>query len=270
MDRVVKDYFERFSVPAEVVSFVSRPIGHFIDGRETLSGQDPIDLVEPFTQRTLTELAAGDMQIVDQAVHSSWKALNGTWGRLSPLERQKLMLRLAEAMEADAAFLAHLEAIDVGKAISDARSIDVAGAIANFEYSAGWTSKLDGRTTSAVALPGETLTYTVKEPLGAVAAIIPWNFPLQIVVETCGGAPPPESACHEPRHAPLRRAPRPAAPGAGEGTCYLGTPGEEYGNEPGGLPAHHGGIAQRRTCTVGQGAWRWLEARQVARSDHFA
>ncbi|NEI74012.1 aldehyde dehydrogenase family protein [Rhizobium lusitanum] len=188
MDRDVKDYFERFSVPAEVVSFVNRPVGHFIDGREILSAQDAIDLVEPFTQRMLTVLATGDLQIVDQAVRSSRKAFDGAWGRLLPLERQKLILRLAEAMEADADFLAHLEAIDVGKAISDARYIDVPGAIANFEYFAGWTSKLDGRTTSAVALPGETLTYTVKESLGVVAAIIPWNFPLQILSWKLGAA----------------------------------------------------------------------------------
>jgi phenylacetaldehyde dehydrogenase len=91
-------------------------------------------------------------------------------------------------MVADAEVLAHLEVIDVGKAISDARSIDVAGAIANLEYFAGWTSKIDGRTTRAVALPGETLTYTVKEPVGVVAAIIPWNFPLQILSWKLGAA----------------------------------------------------------------------------------
>jgi phenylacetaldehyde dehydrogenase len=100
---------------------------------------------------------------------------------MQPLERQKLILRLAEAMDAEADMFAHLESIDVGKSIADARSIDVPGSVANFEYFAGWTSKLDGRTTGAVALPGNPLLFTVKEPVGVVAAIVPWNFPLQIL-----------------------------------------------------------------------------------------
>ncbi len=181
MEKNIASYFDQFAVPAEVVSFVDRPIGHFIDGVELDTAADRIDLIEPFTRERLTSLASGTASDVDLAVASARKALVGPWGRMPPLERQRLILRLAEAMEADADVLAHLEAIDVGKAISEARTIDVAGAIANLEYFAGWTSKLDGRTTNAVALAGETLTYTVKEPVGVVAAIIPWNFPLQIL-----------------------------------------------------------------------------------------
>ncbi|TIM31740.1 MAG: aldehyde dehydrogenase family protein [Mesorhizobium sp.] len=181
MNQDIGSYFNRFSVPAEVISFVCRPIGHFIDGKEVDSAAEVIDVIEPFTRQRLTGLASGSVEVVDRAVRSSRKALNGHWGRMSPLERQKLILRLADALDADADFLAHLETIDVGKAISDARSIDVFGSIANFEYFAGWTSKLDGRTATAVSLPGETLTYTIKEPVGVVAAIIPWNFPLQIL-----------------------------------------------------------------------------------------
>lgn len=181
MDKSVADYFRQFGVPPEVVSFVDRPIGHFVDGKETGSNSDQIDLVEPFTQGRLTGIANGTAADVDLAVIAARRALSGPWGKMSALDRQKLILRLAAAMEADMDFLAHLEAIGVGKSISDARSIDIPGSVANLEYFAGWTSKLDGRTASAVALPGESLTYTVKEPVGVVAAIVPWNFPLQIL-----------------------------------------------------------------------------------------
>lgn len=177
----ISRYFGQFGVPADVVSFVTRPIGHFIDGEESKAPSEQIDLIEPFTSARLTGIASGSEADVDLAVKSARKALNGPWGKMSALERQKLILRLAAAMEEDAEFLAHLEAIDVGKSITDAREIDVPGAIANLEYFAGWTSKLDGRTASAVALPGQSFTYTIKEPIGVVAAIVPWNFPLQIL-----------------------------------------------------------------------------------------
>ncbi|EJB07026.1 NAD-dependent aldehyde dehydrogenase [Rhizobium leguminosarum bv. trifolii WSM597] len=181
MNKDIATYFARYDVPSEVTSFVDRPIGHHVGGREIFTGKGEIDLLEPFTRSRLTGIANGTEADVDLAVAAARSALNGPWGRMPPLERQRLMLRLAEAMRSEAVLLAHLEAIDVGKSISEAGSIDVAGAIANLEYFAGWTSKIDGRTTNAVALPGETLTYTVKEPVGVVAAIIPWNFPLQIL-----------------------------------------------------------------------------------------
>ena len=181
MEKRIASYFSQFKVPAEVISFVDRPVGHYIGGSEVHTTSDQIDLIEPFTCERLTGVANGTVADVDLAVRSARSALTGEWGRLPPLERQRLILRLADAIETDADVLSHLESIDVGKSISEARSIDVAGAIANLQYFAGWTSKLDGRTTKAVALPGETLTYTVKEPVGVVAAIIPWNFPLQIL-----------------------------------------------------------------------------------------
>jgi phenylacetaldehyde dehydrogenase len=181
MENKIANYFGQFAVPAEVISLVDRPIGQYIGGVELDVTDDQVDIIEPFTRERLTGLANGKTSDVDLAVISARNALAGPWGRMPPLERQKLMLRLAEAMEADADVLSHLEAINVGKAISEARGIDVVGAIANLEYFAGWTSKLDGRTATAVALAGETLTYTVKEPVGVVAAIIPWNFPLQIL-----------------------------------------------------------------------------------------
>jgi len=181
MHSAVADYFTEFAVPPEVRSIVGEPIGHYIDGEEIYTGKEKLVLSEPFTGQHLTDVISGSESCVDIAVRSANKALVDQWGRMSALDRQRLILRLAGAMAENAEVLAYLEAINVGKSISDARAVDIPGAIANFEYFAGWTSKLDGRTTDAVSLPVETLTYTVKEPVGVVAAIIPWNFPLQIL-----------------------------------------------------------------------------------------
>ncbi|WP_221968535.1 aldehyde dehydrogenase family protein [Rhizobium leguminosarum] len=184
----IADYFARYQVPADVITFVTRPVNHFIGGVEVDGETGRIDLIEPFTRARLTTMASGSEVEVDSAVAAARKALAGPWGRLPPLERQRLILRLAAAIEADTVFLSYLEAIGVGKSISDAQAIDVFGSVANLEYFAGWTSKLDGRTTSAVSLPGETFIYTVKEPVGVVAALVPWNFPLQTLVWKLGAA----------------------------------------------------------------------------------
>lgn len=175
-------YFRDFAVPAEVVAYVGRPVGHYIGGKSVDAISEQIDVIEPYTGGRLTSLASGGRGEVDMAVAMARSALSGAWGRMLPLERQKLIIKLAEAVDRDADFLAHLESINVGKSISDARSVDVFGSIANLEYFAGWTSKLDGRTTTAVSLPGNPLVYTVKEPVGVVAAIVPWNYPLQTLV----------------------------------------------------------------------------------------
>lgn len=184
----IDEYFSRYGVPSDVEKFAFRDVNHFIDGREVCPDNVRIDVIEPYTGARLTTLASGTAREVDLAVAAARKAFTGPWGRLSPLDRQKLILRLATAIEDDADFLAHIEAIDVGKSISDAREIDVGGSIANLEYFAGWTSKIDGRTTSAVSLPGQTFTYTVKEPVGVVAALVPWNFPLQTLIWKLGAA----------------------------------------------------------------------------------
>jgi phenylacetaldehyde dehydrogenase len=180
-DQIMR-YFADFAVPADVVAYVGRPIGHHIGGKTLEAASEQIDVIEPYTQARLTGLASGGRSEVNAAVQEARNALAGPWGEMLPLERQKLILKLAEAVERDKNFLAHLETISVGKSISDARSIDVFGSVANLEYFAGWTSKLDGRTTTAVSLPGNPLVYTVKEPVGVVAAIVPWNYPLQTLV----------------------------------------------------------------------------------------
>jgi phenylacetaldehyde dehydrogenase len=182
MDSAVTAYLARYNVPAEVISFIEQPVGNFIDGKTIVTAEGWLDIFEPYTGALLTRLTSSGANEVDVAVRSSRKALAGPWAKLSPLERQGLVLKLAEAVEEDGEFLAQLESIGVGKSVSEARTLDIAGSIANLQYFAGWASKLDGRTAATVGLAGRPFAFTVKEPVGVVAAIIPWNFPLQTFV----------------------------------------------------------------------------------------
>ena len=145
-------------------------------------GKGRIAVLDPATERQIGEVCDADAADVDRAVRAARAAFeSGPWAEMLPEDRERLMWRLADLMERHAEELAELESLDNGKPIAMARLIDVPGAIAHLRYMAGWASKIDGQTfnTSLRAAPGTKFhTYTVREPVGVVAQIIPWNFPL--------------------------------------------------------------------------------------------
>ncbi len=128
----------------------------------------------PATGETLAELARGDHADVDAAVASAKRAFPA-WARTDPNERQRLLWKAGEAILAATSELARLETLDTGKPISNATTIDVPRTADTFFYFAGWATKLGGET---IPVRGPFLNYTVREPLGVIGAIIPWNFPL--------------------------------------------------------------------------------------------
>ncbi|MDP2306741.1 MAG: aldehyde dehydrogenase family protein [Pseudomonadota bacterium] len=128
----------------------------------------------PATGEVLAELARGDRADVDLAVASARRAFP-PWARTDPNERQRILWKCGEAILANLEALARLETLDTGKPITNARTIDVPRTADTFFYFAGWATKLTGET---IPVRGPFLTYTVREPLGVIAAIIPWNFPL--------------------------------------------------------------------------------------------
>ena len=99
------------------------------------------------------------------------------WARVSPSERGRILWRIADLIERDLEQLAELESIDNGKPYAVARVADLPLAVDIFRYMGGWATKITG-STLPLSLPGEYLSYTVREPVGVVAQIIPWNFPL--------------------------------------------------------------------------------------------
>jgi acyl-CoA reductase-like NAD-dependent aldehyde dehydrogenase len=149
--------------------------GLFIDGQtaEATSGEVR-DLTEPATGETFARAAMAGEADVDRAVGAARAALDGAWGRTSPNERARLLHALADAIQANRGELAELEARNVGKAISSVKA-EVAGAVENFRFFASVVGSIAGRSNP---IGGSLLTYSLKEPVGVCAQIVPWNYPL--------------------------------------------------------------------------------------------
>jgi acyl-CoA reductase-like NAD-dependent aldehyde dehydrogenase len=139
---------------------------------------DRVIVLDPATERPVAEIADATRHDVDAGVVAARTALDGAWGRCSARQRSRLMLRLAEAIDAHADDFAQLEALDNGKGVTFARAVDVEKAIEWFEYFAGWPTKLEGSTLPAPA--DRRLVYTLREPVGVVGQIVPWNYPLML------------------------------------------------------------------------------------------
>ncbi len=148
----------------------------FIDNTwRDAAGGKTIDVVNPATEEVIAEVAAAEQADVDAAVAAARAALDGPWSRLSARERGRLVWRLGEKLLDRADEIARLETLHNGKPIFESRQIEVPAAAECFQYYAGWADKLHGET---VPVKGNYLTYTLREPVGIVAAIVPWNFPL--------------------------------------------------------------------------------------------
>jgi phenylacetaldehyde dehydrogenase len=132
----------------------------------------------PATGALIAMVPEADKADVDIAVAAARRAFDDrSWAKVSPSERGRLLWRLADLVERDLEELAELESIDNGKPYQIARVADLPLAVDMIRYMGGWATKITGSTLS-LSLPGEYLSYTVKEPVGVVGQIIPWNFPL--------------------------------------------------------------------------------------------
>jgi len=140
------------------------------------------DVIDPVTEGTLTTITEADAAAVDAAVAAAHAALDGgEWGRLDGATRGQLLLALADLIEESAEDFANLESVDVGKPGFEPRVIDLPQTVATFRHFAGWADKLEGRTIPTPGYMGRsTLSYTVRQPIGVVAAITPWNSPTMI------------------------------------------------------------------------------------------
>ena len=133
--------------------------------------------LDPSTEEVIAEVAEGDAADIDAAVRSARTAFEGAWSELRAAERGRLLLRLAELIRRDADELVLLESLDSGKPVSGIRRQDLPAVLDTLTYYAGWADKINGQVIPARL---DALTYTVREPLGVVGAIVPWNFPLMI------------------------------------------------------------------------------------------
>jgi aldehyde dehydrogenase (NAD+) len=132
---------------------------------------------DPSTEEVIAHVAEAGAADVDAAVTAARAALNGEWGRMRAAERGQMLLRLAELIRSNQDALVELESLDSGKPVSAIRRQDLPAVLDTLTYYAGWADKINGQLIPARP---DALTYTVREPVGVVGAIIPWNFPLMI------------------------------------------------------------------------------------------
>ena len=138
-----------------------------------------MDVINPATEEVCASVASADASDLNAAVDAARAALNGPWGQMSARERGRLVRKLGERLMERADEIARLETLHNGKPISESRHIEIPAAAECFEYYGGWADKVMGET---VPVKGNYLNYTLREPLGVCAAIVPWNFPLLIAV----------------------------------------------------------------------------------------
>jgi aldehyde dehydrogenase (NAD+) len=152
----------------------------FIDGRWSAAASRAVfTSINPATEEVIAEVAEAGAADVDLAVDAARRALSGPWGQMTGQQRGRLLSLLAALMRAESEALATLESLDAGKPLAATKRQDIAAAIDCLEYYAGWADKIHGEVVPARA---DALTYVRREPVGVVAAIVPWNFPLMNAV----------------------------------------------------------------------------------------
>jgi phenylacetaldehyde dehydrogenase len=170
-------------IGSKTAEFVSRPHRMLIDGRfvSAASGKT-FPVYNPATGEVIAQVPEAEAEDVDRAVAAARRAFDdGPWSRMSTSERGKLIWKMADLLEANLEEFAEIESLDNGKPFSVARVADLPLAVDMFRYMAGWATKISGSTLS-FGTPGAFHSYTVREPIGVVAQIIPWNFPLLMAV----------------------------------------------------------------------------------------
>jgi acyl-CoA reductase-like NAD-dependent aldehyde dehydrogenase len=149
-----------------------------IDGRHVASASArSFETIDPATERPIAAVAEADAADVDAAVVAARRALSGPWGRMRAADRGRVLHKLANLIELHGEEIAALESRDAGKPISAVLRQDLPAAVDTLRYYAGWADKINGQVVPARP---DALTYTVREPVGVVGAIVPWNFPLMI------------------------------------------------------------------------------------------
>src|SRR3984893_6106549 len=175
-----------------VTRFISRTQKMFINGKwvEAASGKT-FPTFNPATGEVLSRVAEGDKEDIDRAVKAARAAFEtGPWSKITPSERGRMIWKIGDLIEKHLEEFAQLESLDNGKPLTVARVADVPLAADLFRYMAGWATKIEGTTIPISAGGGKAqyLAYTVREPIGVVGQIIPWNFPLLMAAWKLGPA----------------------------------------------------------------------------------
>ncbi len=169
-----------YDLPPETAAmeFLRKPQGLLIDGKRVASASGRMfKSLNPATEEVIATVAEGNEADVDRAVAAARRAFEGPWRTMRAAERGHILMKWAELLKRHADEIVEIESLDGGKPISATLRQDFPAAVDTLIYYAGWADKISG---DVVATRDDALTYTVREPVGVVAAIVPWNFPLMI------------------------------------------------------------------------------------------
>ena len=181
------------TLESSVEAFIGTPRQMFVNGQwvDAASGKT-FETPNPATGETLARVAEGDAEDVNRAVRAARAAFDsGPWSRMTPSERGRIIWRIGDLILEHVDELAQLESLDNGKPFLVAQAADVPLAADLFHYMAGWATKIEGNTIniSVPYMPGANFhSYTLREPIGVVGQIIPWNFPLLMAAWKLGPA----------------------------------------------------------------------------------
>ncbi|WP_395490926.1 aldehyde dehydrogenase family protein [Cedecea davisae] len=176
---------ETVSVLGNVRQFLQRSHGLYIDGRwQESDSASRLAVYNPADGQQISSSADASAEDVDRAVTSAWRAFSsGVWANMLPAGRERILLRFADLLEQNTEELAQLETLEQGKSINISRAFEVGCTLNWMRYTAGLTTKISGQTLDvSIPMPegARYQAWTRKEPIGVVAGIVPWNFPLLI------------------------------------------------------------------------------------------
>lgn len=183
MDKIVRQLIDRYGVTEHTRKFLDGPLGMYIDGRfcDAENGAT-FDIIEPSTNKQLATVPYASVVDLDNAVAAAKRAgKEGPWSTMKPNERQRILLRLADLIEEHAETLGEIETLDSGKALGPCIEVDILGSADLIRYMAGFATKIHGETRN-VSEDGQHLAMTLREPIGVVGAIVPWNWPMAMAV----------------------------------------------------------------------------------------
>ncbi len=177
-------------IQPRVSEFISKPRKMMINGQwvDSISGKT-FPTYDPATGKVLAQVAEGAAEDINLAVSAARRAFDqGPWRRMTASERGRLIWKLGDLLEQSLEEFAQLESLDNGKPLTVARVADVPLAVDLFRYMAGWATKIEGNTIPISPKGGRYFAYTLREPIGVVGQIIPWNFPLLMAAWKLGPA----------------------------------------------------------------------------------
>ena len=181
MDSKVAALIEKYGVTERTRQFLLAPKKQYINGK-FVGARDNLQVLEPSTGALLAEVPSASTEDVEAAVSAARHAFDeGEWSTWKPAQRERVLNRLADLVEENLQSVAEIESLDAGKAIEGCKEVDIGGSIDLLRYMAGWATKIDG-ATRPVSVPGEHFAYTLKEPVGVVGAIVPWNWPFNMAI----------------------------------------------------------------------------------------